>query len=64
MTKRERVLAAVARRPVDRLPVSFWRHVPDRDHDPVLLADAMLAFHDRWDLDLITVMSNTGRTLG
>jgi hypothetical protein len=51
------VLAAVARRPVDRPPVSFWRHVPDVDHTSKGLADAMLAFHRRWDLDLIKVMS-------
>ena len=58
MTKRERVLAAVARRPVDRPPVAFWRHVPDVDHRPDGLADAMLTFHRRWDLDLIKVMSS------
>ena len=58
MTKRERVLAAVARRPVDRPPVAFWRHVPDVDHRPDGLAEAMLAFHGRWDLDLIKVMSS------
>ena len=32
MTKRERVLAALKRLPVDRPPVAFWRHVPDLDH--------------------------------
>ncbi len=55
MTKRERVLAAAARRPVDRPPVAFWRHAPDVDHTAQGLADAMLAFHRRWDLDLIKV---------
>jgi uroporphyrinogen decarboxylase len=58
MTKRERVLAAVGRRPVDRTPVAFWRHVPDVDHTSQGLADAMLAFHRAWDLDLIKVMSS------
>jgi len=58
MTKRERIVATLARRPVDRPAVAFWRHVPDRDHDPTLLADAMLAFHRRFDLDLIKVMSS------
>jgi uroporphyrinogen decarboxylase len=56
MTKRERVTAALARQPVDRPPVAFWRHVPQLDHDPRRLADAMLTFHERWDLDLIKVM--------
>ena len=58
MTKRERVLAAVARQPVDRPPVAFWRHVPEVDHTAEGLAAAMLDFHRRWDLDLIKVMSS------
>src|SRR3989442_651243 len=58
MTKRERVLAAIGRRAVDRPPVAFWRHVPDVDHTSQGLADAMLAFHRTWDLDLIKVMSS------
>src|SRR5256885_15957094 len=58
MTKRERVLATLERRAVDRPPVAFWRHVPEVDHTAQGLADAMLAFHRRWDLDLIKVMSS------
>jgi uroporphyrinogen decarboxylase len=58
MTKRERVLAALGRRPVDRPPVAFWRHVPEVDHTARGLADAMLAFQRRWDIDLIKVMSS------
>ena len=58
MTKRERVLAALGRRPVDRPPVAFWRHVPEVDHTPRGLADAMLAFQRAWDLDLIKIMSS------
>src|SRR5882724_3208977 len=58
MTKRERVLAAIGRCAVDRPPVAFWRHVPDVDHTSQGLADAMLAFHRTWDLDLIKVMSS------
>jgi uroporphyrinogen decarboxylase len=58
MTKRERVLAALGRRPVDRPPVAFWRHVPDVDHTARGLADAMLAFQRAWDLDLIKIMSS------
>src|SRR5262245_28672292 len=58
MTKRERILATLARQPVDRPPVSFWRHAPAVDHTARGLADAMLAFHRRWDLDLIKVMSS------
>lgn len=58
MTKRERVLATIARRAADRPPVAFWRHVPEVDHTSQGLADAMLAFHRAWDLDLIKVMSS------
>jgi uroporphyrinogen decarboxylase len=58
MTKRERVLATLAAGAVDRPAVAFWRHVPDVDHTARGLADAMLAFHQRWDLDLIKVMSS------
>jgi uroporphyrinogen decarboxylase len=58
MTKRERVMAALGRRRVDRPPVAFWRHVPHLDHDPRQLATAMLEFHRRFDLDLIKLMSS------
>jgi uroporphyrinogen decarboxylase len=58
MTKAERIAAALSRQPVDRPPVAFWRHVPEVDHTARGLADAMLAFHRRWDLDLIKVMSS------
>jgi uroporphyrinogen decarboxylase len=58
MTKRERVLAALAGRPVDRIPVSFWRHFPDLDLDPGRLAAALLGFHRRFDLDVVKVMPN------
>jgi uroporphyrinogen decarboxylase len=58
MTKRERVLAALARQPVDRPPVSFWRHVPEVDHTAAGLAEAMLAWQRRWDLDFVKVMSS------
>lgn len=58
MTKRERIAAALSRRPVDRPPIAFWRHVPDVDHTAAGLAEAMLAFHRRWECDLIKVMSS------
>src|SRR5262245_65807638 len=58
MTKRERLAATLARRPVDRPALAFWRHVPQVDHDPRRLADAMLSFQSRWNLDVIKVMSS------
>ena len=58
MDKRARVLATLRRETVDRPPVSFWRHVPDVDHTAAGLAEAMLAFQRRWDLDFVKVMSS------
>jgi uroporphyrinogen decarboxylase len=58
MTKTERIRAVLARLPVDRVPVSFWRHAPEVDHTALGLAGAMLDFHRRWDLDFIKVMSS------
>jgi uroporphyrinogen decarboxylase len=58
MTKTERIQAVLSRRPVDRIPVSFWRHAPEVDHTAPGLARAMLDFHHRWDLDFIKVMSS------
>src|SRR5258705_12090958 len=58
MSKRERVLSAARRGPVDRPPVSFWRHVADREHTAGGLAGAMLGFQRKWDLDFVKVMSS------
>jgi uroporphyrinogen decarboxylase len=57
-TKRERVMGVLTHRVVDRPPLSFWRHVPDVDESPRGLAEAMLAWQRRWDLDFIKVMSS------
>ena len=43
MTKRERIEAALCRKPVDHPPVAFWRHVPDVDHIPAQPAAARTA---------------------
>src|SRR2546428_4762903 len=58
MTKRERVVAALGGQPVDRPPVAFWRHAPDVDHTAKGLAEAMLVFHRRFDLDPVKGMSS------
>ena len=55
LTKRERVAAALARKPVDRPPVSFWRHVLEVDHTARGLALAMLSLR-RWDLDFVMAL--------
>ncbi|RPJ42390.1 MAG: uroporphyrinogen decarboxylase, partial [Deltaproteobacteria bacterium] len=44
MDKKERIVAALQGLPVDRVPISFWRHFPDIDHDPLALAEQLLRF--------------------
>jgi uroporphyrinogen decarboxylase len=41
--------------PVDRLPISLWRHFHRQDQVPQDLARATLEFSQRYDLDLIKV---------
>lgn len=55
MTKNERVLAAAAARPVDRPPVSAWRHFFLDETTADGLAGAMLAFHRRYGWDFMKV---------
>jgi uroporphyrinogen decarboxylase len=56
MAHRQRLEAMLAGRPVDRPPVSFWHHFPGRDHTPELLADATVAFYQRFDVDFVKLM--------
>ncbi|HYB72972.1 MAG TPA: uroporphyrinogen decarboxylase family protein [Candidatus Sulfotelmatobacter sp.] len=58
MTKRERIEAAVHGRPVDRVPISFWRHFPEAEMDAESLAEALAAFQRRYDLDFVKMMPN------
>ncbi len=58
MTKRERIEAAVNGRPVDRVPISFWRHFPDEEMRAERLAEALAAFQRRHDLDFVKMMPN------
>jgi uroporphyrinogen decarboxylase len=53
VNKRERVYAALEGQPVDRVPLSLWRHFHKQDQKPVSLVSATLAFYKRYDFDLI-----------
>lgn len=55
MTKHERIQAAIARRPVDRVPYAVWGHFPDVDRSTAGLAQAILRFHQRYDSDFLKV---------
>ncbi len=55
MRKRERIAAAIAGQPVDRVPIAFWRHWPIDDQEAESLARATLEFQRRFDFDFIKV---------
>ncbi len=54
-THRERLIACLHGEPIDRLPVSLWRHFPVDDQDPQSLAAAHLAFQRTYDFDFVKV---------
>jgi len=55
MTRRERIEAALARKPTDRTPFAVWRHFPEDDPNPRALARATLAFQARFGSDFLKV---------
>jgi uroporphyrinogen decarboxylase len=55
MSRRERILAAIRREPVDRVPYALWRHFPPVDHSPAGLAQATLRFHERYGSDFLKI---------
>ena len=55
MSRRDRVLAALRRQPVDRVPYAFWRHFPQVDRNPAGLAQATLRFQERYGSDFIKI---------
>lgn len=56
MTKKERVLAALKKEEVDRVPHSIWLHYPHRDQDPRTLAETQVDFMKKYDHDFIKLM--------
>ena len=55
MNKHERVAAALAGAPVDRTPVSTWRHFIDREQNVADLSAAMLEYHRTYDWDFVKI---------
>jgi len=55
VTKRERVTATLRGEAIDRPPVSFWRHFYHKEGSATGLAEAMLAFQERYDWDFVKV---------
>lgn len=60
MTDRERVHAAVAGKPVDRVPIALWRHFPQHDHKAETMARAHVEFQARWQWDFLKVTPASG----
>jgi uroporphyrinogen decarboxylase len=55
VTRRERLKALLAGRPVDRVPSALWRHFPEADFQPDAFVEASLQFHRNHDLDLVKI---------
>jgi len=55
MRRRERLEAAMAGGPVDRVPVALWRHWPGDDRTPEGLAAATVRFQKEFDFDFVKV---------
>ncbi|NLL61701.1 MAG: uroporphyrinogen decarboxylase [Candidatus Atribacteria bacterium] len=53
MSKKERIIAALNKKEVDRLPFSIWYHLPHADQDPVNLAEMHIKLAHCYDLDFI-----------
>lgn len=58
LNKRERVLAALARSEVDRVPVSLWSHWPNDPRRAEELATTMIDFQRRFDWDFVKMTPN------
>lgn len=55
LSHKERIQNLLAGEPIDRTPISFWRHFYHREHDAASLAEAMLSFQDKFDWDFMKV---------
>lgn len=58
MTKKERIQAAIRGEKPDKLPYSFWSHMPGTDLDPEAISEKTLEFYKTYDLDFIKTMNN------
>lgn len=56
MNRIERISAALKGEPVDRIPISLWRHFSEVDQDPLALAETQYAYNEKFDFDFIKMM--------
>lgn len=52
---RERIQACLKGEQTDRTPIALWRHFPEEDQDPELLAAATIKFQQAYDFDIVKV---------
>jgi hypothetical protein len=55
MTQRRRLAAAIAGQPVDRLPVSLWRHFYVQETSRAGLVEAMVRWQKTYDWDFLKI---------
>jgi uroporphyrinogen decarboxylase len=55
LTHRQRIEAVLSGEKPDRIPVALWRHFPVDDQDPFRLANAIAAYQNQFDFDLIKI---------
>ncbi len=56
MNREERIRAVLKGEQADRIPVSVWMHMSEHDQDSRSLAEAMVAFNEKYDYDFIKMM--------
>lgn len=58
MTKKERIQAVIRGEKPDKLPYSFWSHMPGTDLDPEAIAQKTYEFYKKYDFDFVKTMNN------
>lgn len=56
MTKKERVMHAFSQQPVDKVPVSFWFHMPEEMDLQKECVEAHLNYYKECDVDFLKIM--------
>ena len=51
MTKKERIQAVIRGEKPDKIPYSFWSHMPGTDLDPEAIAEKTYEFYKKYDFD-------------
>ena len=58
MTKKERIQAAILGEKPDKMPYSFWTHMPGTDLDPEAISQKTYEFYKKYDFDFVKTMNN------